>query len=306
MKDGFTRKKVESLTLGEKMKKLRSDFRMSLSEVSKATRIQIKYLEYLEEGQYEKLPADVYVRGFLRSYARYLNIDEQVFVKLYERECNIQTNLGRDVARKTFHVKNLHISSFSVTPRSVMVACIFLVVLSPTNGMTIDASEIRVEGKTDKGARVSINNQSVFVENDGTFADQLVLQPGLNTVTVVAINRFDKTKSETLSLEARYTLSSPMVAETTLPIVNPAETFHLDVRVTESATKIIVEADGIVVYSGVLKPGEVQTIEAKETIKVISENAMQTRIRLNDMEEQALDNDKQVSEATFTVLGKQE
>ncbi|HLC95251.1 MAG TPA: helix-turn-helix domain-containing protein, partial [Patescibacteria group bacterium] len=128
MKDGFTRKKVESLTLGEKMKKLRSDFRMSLSEVSKATRIQIKYLEYLEEGQYEKLPADVYVRGFLRSYARYLNIDEQVFVKLYERECNIQTNLGRDVARKTFHVKNLHISSFSVTPRSVMVACIFLVV----------------------------------------------------------------------------------------------------------------------------------------------------------------------------------
>jgi len=36
--DGFTRKKVESLTLGEKLKKLRGDFRMSLSEISKSDR----------------------------------------------------------------------------------------------------------------------------------------------------------------------------------------------------------------------------------------------------------------------------
>jgi len=71
----------------------------------------VKYLEYLENGQYEKLPAEVYVRGFLRSYARYLNIDEQALVKLYERERNIQANLSQAPPKKTFAVRNLDISS---------------------------------------------------------------------------------------------------------------------------------------------------------------------------------------------------
>ena len=98
---GFTRKKVESLTLGEKLRKLRTDFRMSLQDVSKATRIQVKYLESLENGAYEQLPADVYVRGFLRSYARYLNVDERAMIKLYDRERNIKVNLGQEDRKST-------------------------------------------------------------------------------------------------------------------------------------------------------------------------------------------------------------
>lgn len=226
MKNEFTRKKVESLTLGEKLKKLRSDFRMSLTEISKATKIQVKYLEYLENGQYEKLPAEVYVRGFLRSYARCLNVDEQTLVKLYERERNIQTNLGRDVSKKTFNPQKFNIPSFVITPRSLAIAMIFLlvggsffylysefrsfaseprlVILNPSDGTITEMSEIIVEGKTDKGARVSINNQPVFVGNDGEFSDKLILQPGLNKVTIVAISRFDKEKSVTFFVEARY------------------------------------------------------------------------------------------------------
>src|SRR3990167_6830657 len=183
MKDGFTRKKVESLTLGEKLKKLRGDFRMSLAEISKVTKIQVKYLEYLENGQYDKLPADVYVRGFLRSYARYLNIDEGALIKLYERERHIQANLSHVPSKKTFAMRNLDISSLVITPRSLVMVLIILlvggafvylyrefqafagaprlVILSPQNGAVVESSDIVVTGKTDKGARVSINNQPV-------------------------------------------------------------------------------------------------------------------------------------------------
>ena len=89
MTETFTRKKVESLTLGEKLARLRTDMRLSLSEVSKAIKVQVKYLEFLERGQYDRLPADVYVRGYLRSYARYLNLDEKAMLRLYEQERNI-------------------------------------------------------------------------------------------------------------------------------------------------------------------------------------------------------------------------
>ncbi|MDO8565915.1 MAG: DUF4115 domain-containing protein [Candidatus Moranbacteria bacterium] len=329
MQEGFTRKKVESLTLGEKLKKLRGDFRMSLSEISKVTKIQVKYLEYLENGQYDKLPAEVYVRGFLRSYARYLNIDEQALVKLYERERNIHANLSQDMPKKTFAMKNLDISSLTITPRSlVLVTIVFLVfgaffylyrefqafagaprlvILSPKSGETVETSEIVVTGKTDKGARVSINNQPVFVGGDGEFSDKLILQSGLNTIIIVSVNRFDKEKSETLSIEAHYTLSVPETSSGSTPVVQGKETFRLDVSVREAPTKITLEADNMMVFSGMLKPGESQAVTAKERVKVTSENAARTFVRFNGLPEAPLGGSQASrEEAIFTADGKQE
>ena len=87
--NGFIKKSVGTLTLGEKLKKLRSERRMSLSEASRFTRIQIKYLEYLEDGLYDKLPANVYVKGFLKSYAECLGVDENNLLRMYDKESEI-------------------------------------------------------------------------------------------------------------------------------------------------------------------------------------------------------------------------
>lgn len=253
VQSGFTRKKVESLTLGEKLRKLRNDFRMSLHDVSKATRIQEKYLESLETGAYDKLPADVYVRGFLRSYARYLNVDEQALVKLYERERNIQENLDREnhVPPKTNSFAPL---SFVITSRSIVVGCIFLlvfgaffylfrefksfaaepqlVVLEPQSGAVVETQEVMVRGKTDKGSRVTINDQSIFVDGDGAFTDTIVVRSGVNTILIRTVNRFEKEKSAVLSIESRYVPAVPAplpepvvesVSETTEPAQNVDE-----------------------------------------------------------------------------------
>lgn len=238
VQSGFTRKKVESLTLGEKLRKLRTDFRMSLQDVSKSTRIQVKYLESLENGAYEQLPADVYVRGFLRSYARYLNVDEQALIKLYERERNIKENLGQD--QKSPNVNSFSPLSFVITSRSLVIGLIFLMVFgaffylyrefksfaaepqltvfAPENSTAIDGQEVTVRGKTDKGAQVSLNGQNVFVDNDGQFSDMLIVRPGVNTIVVRSVNRFDREKSVTLSVESRYVPALPAPQEPVPPV----------------------------------------------------------------------------------------
>lgn len=327
MNDGFTRKKVESLTLGEKLRKLRSDARLSLAEISKATRIQVKYLEYLENGQYKKLPADVYVRGFLRSYARYLNIDEQAFVKLYERECNIQKNLGHEKPEHKPN-KNFSTSSLVITPKSVIVVMmglsIFgaffylyrefrsfaaiprLVILEPGNNTTVDTSEVIVRGKTDKGAQVSINGQSVFVGGNGDFSDKLIVQPGRNTVTVVAVNRFNEEKMETIFIEAQYALSAPESLPDIVE-VGREKSFRLTVGTHEESAKVTLSADGVVVFSGVLGPNETKMLEGKEKITVISENGNQVFVRFNEEVEEVLTGGKGPSgEVTFSRDGRQE
>lgn len=47
------------------------------------TKIQPTFLAYLEEERFEELPAEVYVRGFLRIYARELRLDEEAILSGY-------------------------------------------------------------------------------------------------------------------------------------------------------------------------------------------------------------------------------
>jgi hypothetical protein len=57
----------------------------SLEEASRDTRIRSDYLEALEREDFERLRGDVYVRGFLRSYARYLGLSPDKVIAAYER-----------------------------------------------------------------------------------------------------------------------------------------------------------------------------------------------------------------------------
>ena len=70
---------------GDLLRERRQDRGLSLAEVEEATRIQRKYLEAFEEEAYERLPAGVYLRGLLRSYARYLGLDPEEIVALCQQ-----------------------------------------------------------------------------------------------------------------------------------------------------------------------------------------------------------------------------
>ena len=322
---GFTRKKVASLTLGEKMKKLRGDLRLSLPEVSKATKIQVKYLEYLESGEYQKLPADVYVRGFLRSYARYLNIDEQAFIRQYDRERNIQQNLGHEQP-KDQKATDFSTSSLVITPRTLVMLFIVLsvggaffylyrefrsfaaeprlMILEPADKTVLEASEVVIRGKTDKGARVSINNQPVFVEGEGEFSDKLILQPGLNTVTVVAVNRFDKERSETISLEAKYAMPQP--APEPVKSETP-ETFKLILSVRTGSATVVVTSEGKEILNEKIAEGDTREVEGKGELMISSDRPELTLVKLGDKEPEALSAKPGKAETVvYTKDGKQE
>ncbi len=58
--------------------RLRRDVDIAQAEV--ATKIRGKYLRALEDEQFELLPAETYVKGFLRTYAEYLGLDGQLYV----------------------------------------------------------------------------------------------------------------------------------------------------------------------------------------------------------------------------------
>src|SRR5689334_11111868 len=56
---------------------------VDFAQAELATKIRGKYLRALEDEQFEILPAQTYVKGFLRSYAEYLGLDGQLYVDEY-------------------------------------------------------------------------------------------------------------------------------------------------------------------------------------------------------------------------------
>lgn len=295
MTDGFIRKKVESLTLGEKLTKLRSQYRMSLLEISKATRIQVKYLEALESGDHRELPAEVYVRGFLRSYARYLGLSDDAFIKLYDQEKHIRTHLGKEIPapeQKRFELKN----AFVFSPRTGLLVLVALVlggtflylfkefrlfisepqlsIMSPMNGLVTSESSVVVSGKTDRGAVVTLNTEPVFVNADGSFQETLTLQPGPNTFRILATNRFEKTKETVIAVENT----------TAVPIAPPPASqeekasFELAIGAREPLSLITVESDGVVVWNGPWPVGKEETFSAQEFIKLTTSAAQNTQV----------------------------
>ncbi|MDD5084122.1 MAG: helix-turn-helix domain-containing protein [Candidatus Moranbacteria bacterium] len=305
MKAGFTRKKVESMTLGEKLKKIRSEYRISLSEVAKHTKIQMKYLEYLENGEYEKLPAEVYVRGFVRSYANFLGTDEVVLVKMYERERNIQRNLKKEQFEEQ-RENTFSIPRFFVTPKLFLVsAAIFavlggfvylyrefrsfaavprLVILEPLDGQVITDRDVYVRGTTEKDASLVINGQPVLVRDGGDFYEQVHLQPGLNAFTVISTNKFKKEKVVTLSVQADYETSPLVSQEVPAPVaVMPASLKTVfEIFTQDKPLAVSVEVDGNKVYNGVLAPGTNQVFQVEKEVKISSEDGSKTFVRMGE------------------------
>jgi cytoskeleton protein RodZ len=69
---------------GERLKREREMREVSLSEVTSATRIGARFLEALENEDWDKLPGGAFNRGFVRSVARYLGLDEENLLAEYD------------------------------------------------------------------------------------------------------------------------------------------------------------------------------------------------------------------------------
>ncbi|MFA7249800.1 MAG: helix-turn-helix domain-containing protein [Dehalococcoidia bacterium] len=71
---------------GDILRQSRTERGITLAEVEQDIRINRAYIEALENARFDLLPAPVYARGFMRSYARYLGLDPDEAVRAVPRD----------------------------------------------------------------------------------------------------------------------------------------------------------------------------------------------------------------------------
>ncbi|HAW59937.1 MAG TPA: hypothetical protein DCW86_00495 [Actinobacteria bacterium] len=71
-------------SVGETLSVSRRRLGKSIQDVEEATKIRARYIQALEDEEFQILPDDFYVKAFIRTYCRFLDIDSEPLIREYE------------------------------------------------------------------------------------------------------------------------------------------------------------------------------------------------------------------------------
>jgi len=220
---GFTLRKIRTAqTLGEKLSRARKRKGVDLIEAELQTKIRAKYLEALENEDFDLLPNDIYVKGFLTTYSKYLGLEPEKIHGLYQQ----QRSTSKVSNDETFAAgKITKEKAIIITPKIVVlflgvIFCISAVVyiilqvmsfasvpklevFSPAKDIVVEEEVVKVSGKTDSGVVLRVNKEPITVNPSGDFEREVTLQKGLNTIVVTATNKANKEASRVFIVERK-------------------------------------------------------------------------------------------------------
>lgn len=83
-------------TIGGQLEEARQRKGISLREAAEATKIRSDFLAYIEQNKMDFDLPDIYKRGFLKNYARYLKLDVEKLLTDYEAQLLGDTRKGKE------------------------------------------------------------------------------------------------------------------------------------------------------------------------------------------------------------------
>lgn len=196
-------------TVGQILRETREAKFYTLEDVEKNIKIRKEILIALEADNYQKLPPPTFVQGFIKNYAKFLGLDREKLLAIYRREFSSKKNKPHIMDTFANPVKE---TKFNITPGRVLGLLVGVLVLSffiylwfqfhqfigpptlsltsPTDQYTTDNALVSVEGKTDPEMKVSINGQSIAVNKNGEFKEEITLSSEVNKISVTVVSKF--------------------------------------------------------------------------------------------------------------------
>ncbi len=185
-----------SSSLGEKLRQAREERGITIMEVSEQTRISPLYLEAIENDNYSPLPGGIFNKGFVKSFAKYVGIDENEALQDYTRLITQQTGSEDSLEPQTYRPEVLTDDRAS---SSNILTIIFAVVILGlmTWGILSLVSYVQEQQNTPVANTNSANNNANTANANTANVNTAQPIPAVNEVKVEF-----KPLGEAVSLEA--------------------------------------------------------------------------------------------------------
>ncbi|MCX6795001.1 MAG: helix-turn-helix domain-containing protein [Candidatus Falkowbacteria bacterium] len=210
----FTPKKLAlEDTIGEKLRQARHNRQLNIEPIAKKLKIRAEYLMAMEDERFDKLPAGLYGKNFLKEYALFLglkppelfkDLDDKLFGEENSNPFSQKVLKSRKLLVWPKIIKNILIAA------TILICFLYLIfyfkniitapdltITQPDKNILTKASVITIFGQTEPEAEVRINGEIVLNNNKGVFSQTVNLKKGLNSLTISAQKKYSRAQSIT-------------------------------------------------------------------------------------------------------------
>lgn len=202
-------------TVGQILKSERLNKNISLEHLSILTKIDVKYIDALENDQYQLLPSETFIKGFIRNISLRLDRDPAELIAVFRRDFRHPQKQKPEshTHRKSSLVSSVFSNQFLPFVLGGIVFLIYLIFqfrailslpkLEITNPavQAILISPIEISGKTEIGAEIIINGDTqAKPDSEGNFSVRLSLPVGETEIEIKSTNRFGRSTDKKIPL----------------------------------------------------------------------------------------------------------
>jgi len=203
----FTKKNLNDNGLGAKLKAARELRQINLEVAARRLNIRLEYLLAIEGGRFDRLPAGLYSKNYIKDYAALLGFPANETKKWIADNLEITNETINPFSQKIVRRKE-----FMVFPKliknlilaSVFLACLlylafyfkkiifppFLEVYQPSKNIKISENFIEIKGITEPEAELSINGETILNTSRGDFSTSINLKKGVNNIVIKAKKKY--------------------------------------------------------------------------------------------------------------------
>ena len=213
MNEKFKKNKIlnNNEIIAQELKNVRQKNKLTKQTVADKINKNIKYIEAMENGHFDKLPEGVYGKNFIREYMRFFGINTKMIndientetkkklLKKQKRLFSIKTPSIRYFIALPKIIKNIIITVLILICASYLIYYINnivsppkILIIYPQKDQVIKKSNITIIGKTEPEINITINNKKILLSDEGNFSENINLNTGINVITIVGQKKYSK------------------------------------------------------------------------------------------------------------------
>lgn len=272
---------------GAMLREARESLGISIGDVSSRTRLSVDQIRAIEEENLERLPEPVYVRAFLRAYAKAIDIDYEPLVNDYVTRCGgggvrIPEHAPEEAFREVAYYDSPRPSRWKFAGLLVLIVVVTLGIWGVYSGtfarlMEADGTEA---AKVENGVSEVAPNVAPAPEAPKTTAPVEVADaskpaapaaPAAQTAPAPEAAPASETASQTTSPAAPAETPAPVTEAPAAPAAAteaaaqtteaaPAETYAAEFHTSASCWVHVIAPDGQNLIAREMKPGETQSV----------------------------------------------
>ena len=270
-----------STGLGAVLRNKREKKGLTLDQVASITKLRVKIVEALENETWGDLPPPVFVRGFIRSYAKVLGLDGTELLHLHERVAPLQAVTGKLVEVQHRSYKGRFLLAVILVLILGFVAYLLVEHLSPSGEQLIEKTQAVLEsGKEKRDAVLTADQAQGGGEKESSLAQGTAAFPAAIPPREAAIPPREAKRAPADAAPAEAQALAPTSAtETQAEAVSP-ETYELKgVVLDETWVRIQIDNGGPKEY--IFQPGARPQWKAREGFYLTVGNAAGIELELN-------------------------